>query len=358
MEASDRQRFRSFRNPRALWVGGLVALLLALLLGSYLYDQSRDDLISPGVTVGGVSVGGLRAPAARVRLGAELRNVRSRLVAVHYGGMKFTLTAAQTGLTANVDDAVTAAVSASRGGWFVGRTITGLFDDHVNAQVPMPVKYNHGAVDAFVTRIQRAINRPPRDASVSVNGAGHLVDVPSAPGTVVDAAILRSQIEHALENPAVSHEIGVQVQKQAPKVTISMLAAKYPTYIVVDRPDFKLFFYQHLKLTHTYSIAVGQAGLETPAGLHHILDKQVDPAWHVPHSAWAGSLAGQVIPPGPGDPLVARWMAIDDQGDGIHGTDEPGSIGSAASHGCIRMLVPDVIQLYGMTPVGTPAYVV
>jgi lipoprotein-anchoring transpeptidase ErfK/SrfK len=51
-------------------------------------------------------------------------------------------------------------------------------------------------------------------------------------------------------------------------------------------------------------------------------------------------------------------MAIDDQGDGIHGTDEPGSIGSAASHGCIRMLVPDVIQLYGMTPVGTPAYVV
>jgi lipoprotein-anchoring transpeptidase ErfK/SrfK len=51
-------------------------------------------------------------------------------------------------------------------------------------------------------------------------------------------------------------------------------------------------------------------------------------------------------------------MAIDDRGDGIHGTDEPGSIGSAASHGCIRMLVPDVIQLYSMTPVGTPAYVV
>jgi lipoprotein-anchoring transpeptidase ErfK/SrfK len=141
-------------------------------------------------------------------------------------------------------------------------------------------------------------------------------------------------------------------------VTISMLAAQYRTYIVVDRPGFKLFFYQHLRLSHTYPIAVGQAGLETPPGLHHILDKQVDPAWHVPNSAWAGSLAGQVIPPGPGDPLVARWMAIDDLGDGIHGTDEPGSIGSAASHGCIRMLVPDVIQLYSLTPIGTPAYVV
>jgi lipoprotein-anchoring transpeptidase ErfK/SrfK len=83
----------------------------------------------------------------------------------------------------------------------------------------------------------------------------------------------------------------------------------------------------------------------------------VDPAWHVPQSSWAGSLAGKVIPPGPQDPLVARWMAIDDQGDGIHGTNEPGSIGSAASHGCIRMLVPDVIQLYSLTPLGTPVYV-
>jgi lipoprotein-anchoring transpeptidase ErfK/SrfK len=358
MEASDRQRFRSIESRRTLFVGGLAALVLALLLACYFYDQSRGDLISPGVTAGGVYVGGLRAPAARVRLRAELGDVRSRLVTVRYRDAKFTLPASQVGLTANVDGAVTDAVNASRGGWFVGRTLTALFDDHVNAQVPMPVTYNHRAVDDFVTRVRQAIDRPPRDASVTVNSSGHLVDVPSARGVTVDAAALRAEIEHALQTPGVSHDIAASVSEQSPHVTISMLAAKYPTYIVVDRPDFKLYFYQHLKLTHTYPIAVGQAGLETPAGLHHILDKQVNPAWHVPHSSWAGSLAGQVIPPGPGDPLVARWMAIDDQGDGIHGTDEPGSIGSAASHGCIRMLVPDVIQLYGMTPVGTPAYVV
>lgn len=358
MEASDRQRLRSLRSRRTLFAGCLVGLVLALLLGSYFYDQSRDDFISPGVTAGGVDVGGLRASAARVRLRAQLGDVRSRLIAVRYQGMRFTLPAGQADLTANVDGAVTAAVSASRGGWFVGRTLTGLFDDHVNTQVAMPVTYNHRAVDEFVTHIQQAINRPPRDASVSVDGSGHLVDVPSARGVTVDAPTLRGEIAHALATPAVSHEISTPVSEQSPHVTASMLAAKYPTYIVVDRPDFKLFFYQHLKLAHTYPIAVGQAGLETPAGLHHILDKQVNPAWHVPNSSWAGSLAGQVIPPGPGDPLVARWMAIDDQGDGIHGTDEPGSIGSAASHGCIRMLVPDVIALYRLTPVGTPAYVV
>jgi lipoprotein-anchoring transpeptidase ErfK/SrfK len=357
MEASNRQRSPNFQDRRTLWAGGLVVLVLALLLASYLYDQSRADLIAPGVKAGGVDVGGLHTPAARARLRANLRDARSRLIAVTYRGMRFTLTAGQAGLTANVDGAAQAALDASRGGWFVGRTLTGLFDDHVDAHVAMPVTYNHPAVDAFVAHIQQAIDRPPRDATVSVNGAGHLVNVPSAPGTTVDAAALRADIEGALATPAVAHQIHPQVRERGARVTSSMLAARYPTYIVIDRPDFKLFFYQHLKLAHTYSIAVGQAGLETPAGLHHILDKQVDPAWHVPHSAWAGSLAGQVIPPGPGDPLVARWMAIDDLGDGIHGTDEPGSIGSAASHGCIRMLVPDVIQLYSLTPVGTPAYV-
>ena len=61
MELSDRQRFRSFRSRRTLFAGGLVALVLALLLGCYFYDQSRDDLISPGVTaqIVGLTIGGM-----------------------------------------------------------------------------------------------------------------------------------------------------------------------------------------------------------------------------------------------------------------------------------------------------------
>jgi lipoprotein-anchoring transpeptidase ErfK/SrfK len=222
----------------------------------------------------------------------------------------------------------------------------------------MPVRYSRPALDAFVTRVTRAIDRPARDASVSVGGRAQLVTVASRRGLVVDASRLRAEIERALGSPSAGHAIAVPVRLIEPKVTTAMLAAAYPAYLVVDRPDFRLFLYRHLRLTHTYPIAVGRAGLETPAGLHHILDKEINPAWHVPLSSWAGSLAGQVIPPGPQDPLVARWMAIDDQGDGIHGTNEPWSIGSAASHGCIRMLVPDVIQLYSLTPLGTPVWVV
>ena len=76
------------------------------------------------------------------------------------------------------------------------------------------------------------------------------------------------------------------------------------------------------------------------------------------NEAWAGSLAGQVIPGGaPDNPLKARWIGFF-AGDGIHGTADDASIGSAASHGCIRMHVPDVEDLYDRVQIGDPVYVI
>jgi lipoprotein-anchoring transpeptidase ErfK/SrfK len=83
----------------------------------------------------------------------------------------------------------------------------------------------------------------------------------------------------------------------------------------------------------------------------------VNPSWHVPQSSWAGKLAGKVIPPGPSNPIKARWMGIYD-GAGIHGTDAVNSIGTNASHGCIRMRIPDVEEVYDQVKVGTPVYIV
>lgn len=139
---------------------------------------------------------------------------------------------------------------------------------------------------------------------------------------------------------------------------MAQLAARYPAYILVDRASFTLRYYSHLRLTDTYPIAVGMQGLETPAGLYHIQWKQVDTAWYVPNDARAGSLAGKVIPPGPQDPLKARFMSFDG-GAGIHGIDpsEYSTIGHAASHRCIRMTIPDVIALYRKTQVGAPVYI-
>jgi murein L,D-transpeptidase YcbB/YkuD len=95
-----------------------------------------------------------------------------------------------------------------------------------------------------------------------------------------------------------------------PRLWTSMPTRRYCTCILVSRETFTLRLYKQLKLVKTYRIAVGMQGLETPAGEYTINDKQINPSWHVPLSAWAGDLADRIIPPGPADPIKARWMGF------------------------------------------------
>jgi lipoprotein-anchoring transpeptidase ErfK/SrfK len=183
----------------------------------------------------------------------------------------------------------------------------------------------------------------------------HLVE--ARDGVKINWTDLRAKIETAIEDPSASHRLTPRTKYAKAKVRLSDLAAKYPTLLVVSRERFKLTLYKNLKKVKTYGIAVGRIGLETPAGLYRIQNKAINPAWHVPNSKWAGKLRGKVIPGGaPNNPLKARWLGIYD-GVGIHGTGDPGSIGSNASHGCIRMRVPEVEELYDEVPVGTQIYI-
>src|SRR5207247_451349 len=129
-------------------------------------------------------------------------------------------------------------------------------------------------------------------------------------------------------------------------------------FITIYRDEKRLRLFRRLKLAKVYTIAVGRIGLETPAGFYRVRNKAINPAWYVPKKSWAGSLAGKIIPGGaPDNPIKARWLGIYD-GAGIHGTDDIASLGTAASHGCIRMSIPDVKELYRIVPVGTRIYIV
>ncbi len=179
--------------------------------------------------------------------------------------------------------------------------------------------------------------------------------MPAQDGVTVDADELRSRLRSAIESPD-DRTVSVRVDRVKPEVTTDELAEEYPAYITIDRATFQLRFWKNLKLARTYTIAVGAAGYETSTGVYNVESKQVNPTWYVPDSEWAGDLAGEVVPPGPDNPLVARWMGFF-AGAGIHGTADVGSLGSAASHGCIRMAVEDVVELYDLVPLGTPIYI-
>jgi lipoprotein-anchoring transpeptidase ErfK/SrfK len=333
----------------------LAACLAALILGSvaaWAYDSSRDDLIADGVTIAGVDVGGLRKAKAREVVRSRVTRGLELPVRVRYRHKAFTLRPREVGLRADVNGMVDEAVNRSRDGMILGRVFRDVTGGDENTRVPAEVTYSRPAVSRFLKRVEAGLNRSPRDAHVEFP---EVKRVPARNGIEVESSVLEAKVSRALRDPQY-RLIEPTVRVTHAKVKYADLRKRWSHLIVINRGGFQLRFYRHLHLVKTYPIAVGQIGLETPAGLYHIESKQVNPSWHVPNSAWAGSLAGRVIPPGPDDPLKARWMGFVD-GAGIHGTDEPGSIGSAASHGCIRMFIPDVIALYDKVPLNTPVYV-
>jgi lipoprotein-anchoring transpeptidase ErfK/SrfK len=336
-----------------------VALAVVLLFagaGAVLaYDSSQSKTIADGIKVGGIDIGGMSAAKARARLRAAYGQRLARPVVVHYRGERFVLRPKVVHARVDFDQGVQDALERSRSGSLFTRVYRGLTGGSIHATFDPEVLFSRAAVGRFSAKISHRLNRPARDASVSWSGAS-IGAVSSETGVSVDRAALGGRIEAVLSGSAANHRIAVPITRTEPKVTTAQLASRYPTAITVDRGSFRLRLWKNLRLVKTYEIAVGMAGLETPAGLYHIQDKEVNPSWHVPNSAWAGSLAGQTIPPGPADPIKARWMGIFN-GAGIHGTEELGSLGSAASHGCIRMAIPDVIQLYDQTPIGTPVFI-
>jgi lipoprotein-anchoring transpeptidase ErfK/SrfK len=333
-------------------------LVVALGAAMYLYDHSRRDVIAEGVRIDGVNVGGLHEAAARTKIQHELLARLTRPVTVTWGSQRWTLDLHEADLSVDAQSMVAEAESASRNGSIVTRTARGLFGGSVNRNIPLVVSYSHQAVRDLTAKVRAAVNRPPRDATVKPTPSG-LTDVGAEDGMTVDSTQLGGRIEYTLTGATVSGRVSVPTHAVRPAVTTSQLAAKYPAYIVVDRADFRLHLYEHLKLAKSYEIAVGMEGLETPGGLYKVQWKEENPPWLVPKKAWAGSLAGTVVPPGPADPLKARFMSFDG-GAGIHGIDpsEYSSIGHDASHGCVRMRIPDVIALYSRTPVGTPVYII
>jgi lipoprotein-anchoring transpeptidase ErfK/SrfK len=347
----------SLRSPLVLVAIGLLILVGAAVLAAYIYDQGHRDHIAKGVRVGGVDVGGLSVDAAKARVIERAVAPHRRTLTVHAGGRSFTLTPAQSRITADLDQALDQALADSQQGWLGSRVINGLTKKRVDERIPLKLHYAAGVVPKLVDEVSAAVRREPIDAKADPSAAGLKVSS-SHDGRALDAAALKKALASALLFRSHSANITATTNAVAPKLTTQKLAAKYPAYIIVDRSDHVLRFYQHLQLSKTYPIAVGMQGLETPVGLYDVQWKQTNPSWYVPNSPWAGKLAGKVIPPGPDDPIKARWMAFNG-GAGIHGIDpsEYGSIGHDASHGCVRMRIPDVISLYAHTPVGTPVYV-
>jgi lipoprotein-anchoring transpeptidase ErfK/SrfK len=120
--------------------------------------------------------------------------------------------------------------------------------------------------------------------------------------------------------------------------------------LVVNLTQRKVRLLRNGKVWKTFPIAIGQPAYPTPTGEYAINDKQVDPTWYPPDSPWAAELS--TIPPGYGNPLGTRWIGTSAPAIGLHGTYAEYTVGTAASHGCMRMKIADVEELYDQVVIG------
>jgi murein L,D-transpeptidase YcbB/YkuD len=122
--------------------------------------------------------------------------------------------------------------------------------------------------------------------------------------------------------------------------------------IVIDQSDYTLKFFLDGRLVKTYPIAVGTSSYPTPNGVFAVTEMLRNPTWFPPNSPWAAGL--EPVPPGASNPLGTRWIGTSAPLIGIHGTPQAWSIRSRASHGCIRMYIGDVEELFEQVLLGMP----
>ena len=318
-----------------------VARIVACLALTAPAAAQEPKRIAPGVVVAGVAVGGLTLPEAATlvdqRLGATLRAP----VDVTVGRRRFRLSMRTLGLIFAPDRTARRAYRAGLKG---------------ELDVLPFVTYRRSAVREWVAQTGRGLFVAPRNATLRIT-IRRMVRRKGRDGSALVEWRLRRAINRAVIDPRHGRALRGQRRRVRPAITHAGLARRNRTVITIDRGGFRLRLFKRLRYDRSYPIAVGAAGVDTPAGLFRITNKRVNPSWTAPNRPWAGSYAGRTVAGGaPDNPLKARWLGVTGS-VGIHGTAEAWSIGSRASHGCIRMHVSDVIDLYPRVPYGTPVLI-
>ena len=286
--------------------------------------------IAFGVTVGGVRVGGLQPERATEVV--EKAFARP-LVLVVSATRKIQLRPGAVGAHAKVPKAVRRARVARPG-----------------ASVPLDVEVLRARVRAYVDRLGRELDVKPVNARLALDGVKPRA-IESQEGRHLRRLASSRAVRYALQrNTRTPIRLGFDTLE--PRVASVDLG----TAVVILRESKRLLYFVNARFVRWFGVATGQSAYPTPLGTYEIVNMRRDPWWYPPPSKWAAD--SEPVPPGPGNPLGTRWMGISSPYVGIHGTPDAASIGYSASHGCIRMRIPDAEWLFKHVKIGTPVFIV
>ena len=289
----------------------------------------RPDRIEHGVSIGGASVGGMTAEQATEAVVAAFREP----IALTIDGRSKEVSPEKFGAIPLLTSAIEEALAAPPG-----------------ATLRLDVLIDRPRLRAATVRLADKHSHPAVDAKVELQGLRPSV-TRERPGLTVQAGRLARVVESALRS-------GDRSPLAAPATVLrpDLTRADAWPVVVIRRDENKLFFYTGRHKRVAFGVATGQPSYPTPLGHFSIVSKQLNPWWYPPDSDWARGLSP--VPPGPGNPLGTRWMGLSEPGIGIHGTPDAASIGYSASHGCVRMQIPDAERLFDRVSVGTTVFIV
>jgi lipoprotein-anchoring transpeptidase ErfK/SrfK len=333
------------------------ALMLALsgtLAWAAVSDYQVRGLIPQGVSVVGRDLGGMTEGQARAVIVQSISAPMMRPVTVTGDGKTWVLNPSGI-VQVDVDTMLNEAYSPRRSATFVTRLTHQIKGEPLPADIKPAYSVDTTAIAAWVAQISRQVDRRPKDAQRTIEEYAFKV-TPAIYGAKVTQSGSTGQIANALTASAAlatgDRTVALPIRASTPKV----LESSFKTAIIVSRSQRKARLYNGTKLVKAYSVAVGTSAHPTPLGDWTIENKRYMPTWTNPHAGWSAGMP-ESIAPGYGNPLGTRALDLSASGIRFHGTTNDGSVGTAASHGCMRMHMWDIEDLYPRVPMGTPVFI-
>ncbi|MGH3015278.1 MAG: L,D-transpeptidase [Gaiellaceae bacterium] len=309
-------------------VAALAALVVAAPAGA------QDPVVAAGVTVAGVDLSGMTAAEATT----ALRAFAAQPLTLKLGARTLAVRASTLGGKARVASAVIAALAAPTG-----------------IALRLEVAVTDWRLTAWIRRRATLFDRSAVSTRARLVGAVPRLTA-ARPGRVLVRPHARVRLLGAIRNHR-RDTVLLPVNTIRPAVT----PARFGPAVVIRRGSKRLTLFRGsgpgpMRAVASFPVATGMAAYPTPLGSFRIATKQRNPWWYPPPAGWAAG--AKPIPPGPGNPLGTRWMGLNVGAVGIHGTPDAASIGYSASHGCIRMRIPNAEWLFERVRIGTPVFIV
>jgi lipoprotein-anchoring transpeptidase ErfK/SrfK len=309
----------------------LCALAAAAPAGAQV-PPTDPPVVAAGVTVAGVDVAGL-TPA---ETGAALRAFFARPVHISLGPQRTSVRPSRLGAQARISQAIAAAIAAP-----------------AHRALPLRVVIARATLRAWVSRKARIFYRAPVSARITLRRS-----TPRIVAAHLGRALVKRASRTRIRATLLAHRRSVRLAVRSIRPAIT--PRRVGPAVVIRRGSRRLMLYRgsspgKMRRVATFPVAVGMPAYPTPLGSFQIQTMTRNPWWYPPDAPWAEG--AEPIPPGPGNPLGTRWMGLGG-GVGIHGTYNSGSIGSAASHGCIRMRISSSEWLFERVRLGTPVFII